>query len=159
MNNEVLLTQRGYDELVSELEYLKTEKRREIAEKIKVARGYGDLSENSEYDEAKNEQGLVESKIAELEAKLKLARVIDHETLEKDVVSVGTRVVIRYEDGEEETYDIVGSTEYDPFNGKISDDSPMGAGLKGHRTGEVVSIELPGRKTIHVTIKHVEIHR
>ncbi len=159
MNNEVLLTQRGYEELVNELENLKTVKRREIAEKIKIARGYGDLSENSEYDEAKNEQGLVESKIAELEAKLKVARVIDHDDLEKGVVGVGTKVEVEYEDGSRETYFIVGSTEYDPLNGKISDDSPIGAALNGHRTGETVLVELPTKTTIHLKIRHVEIHR
>lgn len=159
MDNEVLLTQKGYDELVKELEYLKNEKRQELAEKIKVARGYGDLSENSEYDDAKNEQGLVEAKIAEMEEKLKYAKVVDHETIEKDVVGVGTKVVVEYDDGSEETFYIVGSTEYDPLNGRISDDSPIGIGLKGHRAGETVPIELPGKKTIHLKIKHIEIHK
>lgn len=159
MAKEVLLTQSGYDDLVKELEYLKTEKRRELAEKIKVARGFGDLSENSEYDEAKNEQGLVEQRIMELEATIKNAKIVDKSNMAKNVVGVGVHVVVENEAGVESAYDIVGSTEFDPLHGKISEDSPVGAALKGHKTGETVAVDLPTGKTIHLTIKKVTIHR
>ncbi len=159
MAKEVLLTQTGYDSLVQELEYLKTEKRRELAEKIKIARGFGDLSENSEYDEAKNEQGLVEQRIIELEATLKNAKIVNKDNMAKNTVGVGVHVVVVDEDGFEDEYDIVGSTEFDPLNGKISEDSPVGAALKGHKTGETVTVELPTGSTIKLTIKSVEIDR
>lgn len=159
MAKEVLLTQSGYDDLVKELEYLKTEKRRELAEKIKVARGFGDLSENSEYDEAKNEQGLVEQRIMELETTIKNAKIVDKSNMAKNVVGVGVHVVVENEAGVESAYDIVGSTEFDPLHGKISEDSPVGAALKGHKTGETVAVDLPTGKTIHLTIKKVTIHR
>lgn len=159
MAKEVLLTQTGYDDLVNELEYLKTEKRRELAEKIKVARGFGDLSENSEYDEAKNEQGLVEQRIMELEATIKNAKIVTKENLDKGTVGVGVHVVIEDEDGFEEAYDIVGSTEFDPLNGKISEDSPVGMALKGHKTGDVVTVDLPTGSSLKLKIKHVTVHR
>lgn len=159
MAKEVLLTQSGYDDLVKELEYLKTEKRRELAEKIKVARGFGDLSENSEYDEAKNEQGLVEQRIMELETTIKNAKIVDKSNMAKNVVGVGVHVVVENEAGVESAYDIVGSTEFDPLHGKISEDSPVGAALRGHKTGETVAVDLPTGKTIHLTIKKVTIHR
>ena len=148
MNKEVVMTYAGLRAVEEELENLKTVKRKEVAEKIKVARGYGDLSENSEYDEAKNEQGFVESRIAELEKMLKHARVIDESELSDDVVRVGSHVTIKDEDGEVEEYDIVGSTEADPMNGKISDESPVGAALIGHQTGEHVEIVLPNGVTV-----------
>ena len=122
-----------------------------------MARGYGDLSENSEYDEAKNEQGFVESRIAELEKMLKHARVIDESELSTDTVSVGSHVVIRDEDGDTDEYDIVGSTEADPVNGKISDESPVGAALIGHSAGDKVEITLPSGAI--VTYEVVEIGR
>ena len=156
---EVLLTQTGYDSLVEELEYLKTEKRRELAEKIKVARGFGDLSENSEYDEAKNEQGLVEQRILELEATLKHARIVNKDNMDRNTVSVGVHVVVENEDGTEEAYDVVGSTEFDPLNGKISEDCPVGIAMKGHKAGETVVVELPTGHTKKLKIKSVEIHR
>lgn len=157
MNKEVVMTYAGLRAVEEELENLKTVKRKEVAEKIKVARGYGDLSENSEYDEAKNEQGFVESRIAELEKMLKHARVIDENELSNDVVSVGSHVVIRDEDGEAEEYDIVGSTEADPMNGKISDESPVGAALIGHAAGDRVEIALPSG--VSVVYEVVEIGR
>lgn len=159
MAKEIELTQDGYDALVKELEYLKTEKRREIAEKIKVARGYGDLSENAEYDAAKDEQGHVEQRIMELERTVKNAKIMNKGAVTKGTVSVGTKVTVVDEDGDEETYSIVGSTEYDPLNGKISDDSPVGRALKGHKTGETVTVELPTGKTMQLTIKKVVINR
>ncbi len=157
MNKEVVMTYAGLRAIEEELENLKTVKRKEVAEKIKVARGYGDLSENSEYDEAKNEQGFVESRIAELEKMLKHARVIDESELSTDTVSVGSHVVIRDEDGDTDEYDIVGSTEADPVNGKISDESPVGAALIGHSAGDKVEITLPSGAI--VTYEVVEIGR
>ena len=148
MEKEIVMTYAGLRALEDELEQLKTVKRKEVAEKIKVARGYGDLSENSEYDEAKNEQGLVEGRIALLEKMLKHARVVTEDELSNDRVSVGSHVMIRDEDGEEEEYDITGSAESDPMNGKISDASPIGAALIGHSEGDVVEIALPSGMTV-----------
>ena len=159
MAKEVLLTQSGYEALVKELEYLKTEKRAEVAENIKIARGYGDLSENSEYDEAKNEQGLVEQRILELEATIKNAKIVSKENMDVSKVGVGVHVIVVDEDGFEEAYDIVGSTEYDPLNGKISEDCPVGLALRGHKTGETVNVELPTGATMKLTIKEVVIKR
>ena len=148
VNKEVVMTYAGLRALEDELENLKTVKRKEVAEKIKVARGYGDLSENSEYDEAKNEQGLVESRIAELEKRLKHARVIDESELSNDSISVGSHVKIKDEDGDEEEYDITGSTEADPLEGKISDESPIGSALIGHGVGDKVVVTLPNGNTV-----------
>lgn len=157
MAKEVVeLTREGYDKLVAELEYLKTEKRDEIAEKIKVARGYGDLSENAEYDAAKDEQGHVEQRILEIEAQLKVAVIIDSSSRGRGVIGVGSTVTVEYATGKEATYMIVGSTEYDPIHGKISDDSPIGAALKGHKTGDTVSVDLPIGTTATLTVKKVE---
>ena len=155
MSKEILLTQTGYDDLVKELEYLKTEKRAAIAEQIKVARGYGDLSENSEYDEAKNEQGLVEQKINELEYTLKHAKIVNKEEMKANGINVGSHVVVVDEDDFEEEYDIVGATEFDPFNNKISLESPIGAALVGKKAGEVAEVILPTGAKMHLTIKSV----
>lgn len=143
LNKEIVMTKSGYAAVEAELEQLKTVKRKEVAEKIKVARGYGDLSENSEYDEAKNEQGMLESRIAELEKMLKHARVLDSTEIDSSVVSVGSHVKIQDEDGDTDEYDITGSTEADPLNGLISDESPVGAALLGHSAGDKVEITLP----------------
>ena len=141
---EFLLTQEGYDNLVSELEYLKTEERYAIAERIKVALGFGDLSENSEYDEAKNAQAANESKIAELEEKVKYARIIDESEIDTKIVQVGNIVkVLDMEYNEEETYTIVGSTEVDLSQGKISNESPVGQALLGKKKNEVVEVKAP----------------
>ena len=155
MSKEILLTQTGYDDLVKELDYLKTEKRADIAEKIKVARGYGDLSENSEYDEAKNEQGLVEQKINELEYTIKHARIVNKEDMNANGINVGSHVVVVDEDNFEEEYDIVGATEFDPFNNKISLESPIGAALVGKKAGEVAEVILPTGAKMQLTIKSV----
>lgn len=137
------VTEEGREALEKELDYLKVVRRKEVAEKIKVARGYGDLSENSEYDEAKNEQGMLESRIAELEKMLKHARVLDSADIDTSVISVGSHVKIQDEDGDMDEYDITGSTEADPLNGRISDESPVGAALLGHSAGDKVEITLP----------------
>ena len=143
LNKEIVMTKSGYAAVETELDELKTVKRKEVAEKIKVARGYGDLSENSEYDEAKNEQGMLESRIAELEKMLKHARVLDSADIDTSVISVGSHVKIQDEDGDTDEYDITGSTEADPLNGRISDESPVGAALLGHSAGDKVEITLP----------------
>ena len=141
---EVLLTQEGYDNLEKELEYLVTEKRAEIAERIKVALGFGDLSENSEYDEAKNAQAANETKIAELENKLRYARIIDESEIDTKTVQVGNTVkVLDMEFNEEEVYTIVGSTEVDLSQNKISNESPIGAALMGAKKGQIVEAQAP----------------
>ena len=142
---EVLLTQEGYDNLEKELEYLKTEKRTEISERIKVALGFGDLSENSEYDEAKNAQASNEIKIAELENKLRYARIIDESEIDTKTVQVGNRVkVLDMEYNEEVEYTIVGSTEVDLSQNRISNESPIGAALLGAKKNQVVEAQTPG---------------
>lgn len=140
----VFLTYEGLKERERELEYLKTEKRKEISEKIKVALGFGDLSENAEYDEAKNEQAEVELKIVKLEKMLKNAKVIDEEDISTDIVSMGIKVkVFDIDMEEEEIYNIVGSEEADPMNNKISDESPVGKALLGAKIGDTVTVEAP----------------
>ncbi len=144
MAKEILLTDEGLKKLEEELESLKTQKRKEVAEKIKEARSFGDLSENSEYDEAKNEQAMVEARIAELEAILKHVKIVDEDELDTDVVNIGSKVkVLDVAYNEEAIYQLVGSTETDPVNGKISDESPVGKALIGHRVGEEVEVEAP----------------
>lgn len=142
---EVLLTQEGYDNLEKELEYLKTEKRTEISERIKVALGFGDLSENSEYDEAKNAQASNEMKIAELENKLRYARIIDESEIDTKTVQVGNKVkILDMEYDEELEYTIVGSTEVDLSQNKISNESPIGSALLGAKKNQVVEAQTPG---------------
>lgn len=142
---QIFLTDEGLHKLEQELEELKTVKRKEIAATIKVALSFGDLSENSEYDEAKNEQAIVEARIAELEAMLKQVVVLDEDDLSTDEVSVGSKVkVMDVEFDEEEVYQIVGSTEADPASGRISDESPVGKALLGGKVGDVVEAEVPG---------------
>jgi transcription elongation factor GreA len=142
---EVLLTQEGYDNLEKELEYLKTEKRTEISERIKVALGFGDLSENSEYDEAKNAQAANETKIAELENKLRYARIIDESEIDTKTVQVGNIVkLLDMEYNEELEYTIVGSTEVDLSQNKISNESPIGSSLLGRKKNEIVEAQTPG---------------
>ena len=136
MAQEIVMSAAGLQAIKEELEYLKTVRRKELAEEIKEARSHGDLSENSEYDEAKNTQGLVENRITELEQMIKNVRVIDESELSVDSVSVGTHVTIQMEDEEPEEYDIVGRTEADPFKGKISDESPVGHALLGKAVGD-----------------------
>ena len=139
-----VMTYEGVKKLEEELEYLKTVKRKEITEKIKVALGYGDLSENSEYDEAKNDQAFTEGRIIQLENMLKNAVVVDENEIPKDKVSVGSIVkVMDYEFDEEVEYTIVGSAEADPMNFKISNESPVGSALIGKKVGDVVEVAVP----------------
>ena len=142
---EFLLTQEGYDKLEKELEFLKTEKRTEISERIKVALGFGDLSENSEYDEAKNAQAENEMKIAELENKLRYAKIINEAEIDTKTVQVGNKVKIYDMEFEEELeYTIVGSTEVNLAENKISNESPIGKALLGAKKNQVVEAETPG---------------
>ena len=143
-SEEVLLTQEGYDKLEQELEYLKTTQRTEIAGRIKVALGYGDLSENSEYDEAKNAQEMNENKITELENKLRHAKIIDSSEIDTKTVQVGNTVEVLDMDFDENvTYTIVGSTEVDLAQNKISNESPIGSALLGAKKGQVVEAKIP----------------
>ena len=162
MAKEVVVTHEGYKKLEEELDTLKTVKRSEIAEKIKVARGYGDLSENAEYDAAKEEQAVVEARIADLEATLKVARIMDDSDLSLDTVSIGMHVHILAEGDEPdeaEEYDITGSTEADIDQGRISDESPVGAALIGHKTGDKVDVTLPNGNILEYTILGVSRSR
>jgi len=144
MAKQIILTDEGLRTLEKELEFLKIVKRKEIAERIKTARDFGDLSENSEYDEAKNDQAKIENRIIEIEAMLKTASIIDESSLSVDTVSVGsTFVVLDMELNEEIKYKIVGSAEADPRKGKISDESPIGKALVGKKVGEVAVVEAP----------------
>ncbi len=141
---EVILTKEGYDKLEEELNFLKTEKRAEIADRIKVALGFGDLSENSEYDEAKNAQAENEVRIAELENKLRHAKIIDEKEIDTETVQIGNIVkVLDVEFDEKIEYTIVGSTEVDLTSNKISNESPLGSALLGARKNEVVEVNAP----------------
>ncbi len=153
MAKTIKLTDEGLKKLEDELEYLKTEGRKDIAEKIKVARGYGDLSENSEYDEAKNEQAKIEARIVELEAMLKNVEIISG-TETTDIVQLGSKVkVLDVEFDEECEYQIVGSPEADVKKGLISDESPVGRALIGHKAGEQVVAEAPSGEIVFKIIE------
>ena len=153
MAQEIKMSASGLKAMQDELEYLKTVRRKELAEEIKEARSHGDLSENSEYDEAKNTQGLVENRITELEQMVKNAVIIDESELSVDSVSVGTHVSIKMiGDDEAEEYDIVGRTEADPITGKISDESPVGHALLGKAVGEKAEVLLPSGQTVEYEV-------
>ena len=146
---KVVLTYEGLKKMEEELEDLKLVRRKEVAEKIKEARGQGDLSENAEYDAAKEEQGEIETRIVQLEKMLRNAEVIDEDEVSADIISVGSKVVLYDKEFEEEVeYTIVGSAEADPMEGRISNESPVGKGLLGHRIGETVTIEAPDGEVI-----------
>lgn len=157
MAKQIVVTSEGLRKLEEELEQLKTVKRKEIAEKIKQALSFGDLSENSEYDEAKNEQAMVEARILSLEEMLKNVKVLDEEDISTDMVSMGCRIkVLDVEFDEEITYTVVGSTEADPNQFKISDESPVGKALLGARVGETVEVEVPAGT---ISLKILEISK
>ncbi|MBR2604787.1 MAG: transcription elongation factor GreA [Clostridia bacterium] len=142
---EIWLTEREVEKRRQKLDYLKGERRLEIAEMLKIARGFGDLSENAEYDAAKNEQAKNEYDIAVLEDELQHVHIIDETTLASGGVNIGTSVTVRNaKNGFETTYQIVGTTEADPRKGKISNESPIGAALIGHKAGEKVDVHTPG---------------
>ena len=156
-NKEIILTKEGMQKLKDELDYLKSTKRQEVAEKIKVARGFGDLSENAEYDEAKNEQAEVEARINTIIDMLKYARILDESEIVSDEVSLGSKVKIYDVEFEEEIeYIIVSTTEADPANNKLSQESPVGKALMHGKVGDVVKAETPGGE---VEFKILEISR
>lgn len=145
MNKKIVVTENGLKALEEELEQLKTVRRKEVSDKIRVARSYGDLSENSEYDEAKNEQAIVEARIADLEVMLKNVEILDETELDTESVSLGSTVKIHDEEFNEDIeYTVVGSTEADLDNNKISDESPIGKSLLGKKVGDIAEAVLPG---------------
>lgn len=153
MAEQLIMTREGYEELVKELQTLKTERRAEISEKIKIARGFGDLSENSEYDEAKNEQAIVEARIVVLEKQLKHVKIVDKSALDNDSVAIGTTVTIRdMEFGDEMTYRFVNSIESSSDFDTITDESPVGKALLHHKIGDVVKVTIPSGAVIEYEI-------
>jgi transcription elongation factor GreA len=141
---EALITREGLDKLKSEIEHLSTVKRREVAERIKEAREFGDISENSEYDDAKNEQALLEQRIAQLEERLRRATLIDESSINTESVGVGVRVHVKdQKSGDSRKFTIVGPTEANPAEEKLSNESPIGRALLGHKRGDVVTVDVP----------------
>ena len=151
---ELIMTSEGFKKLQEELEYLKTEGRDQAAEKIRVARGFGDLSENSEYDEAKNDQALLEARIAELEVQLKHVKILDESEMNSDHVHIGSKVRVEA-GGKEYTYIISGATEANPFEGRISDESPVGKAVMGLKVGEKGEAILPNGTTVIYTVLEI----
>lgn len=159
LSKQILMTVEGHAELKKELEELRTVKRKEISDKIRVARGFGDLSENSEYDEAKNEQAIVEAKIATLEEQLKNARLIEKDQISTEVVSIGTSVTIYDQEFDEEmTYRIASSVESHHSNQEsITDESPVGKALLGHKVGDIVEVLVPNGSTVRFKIIDISL--
>jgi transcription elongation factor GreA len=141
---DVILTKEGYQKLKDEIEYLSTDRRREVADRIKTAREFGDIAENAEYDDAKNEQAMLEARIAKLEERLAAARVIEKRDIAKDVVSIGSKVRLRDVDAKQTIeYHIVGSAEANPAEYKLSNESPVGQAILGKKKGETVEVKTP----------------
>ena len=157
MPKDVILTPEGLEKLKEELEELTTTKRREVAERIKDAREYGDISENSEYDDAKNEQAMLESRILTLEEKLRSATVVSAKDLKGDSVSVGTTVHIKDEAGKKVKYSIVGSAEANPAESKLSNESPVGRALIGRKRNDVVSVQVPRGPARKLQITKIDV--
>jgi len=158
MQRDVLLTPEGLDKLKEEIEHLSTVKRREVAERIKEAREFGDISENSEYDDAKNEQAMLEARIASLEEKLRSASVIKASELDSNVVRVGSQVSVKDEgSGKSLKYTIVGSTEANPAENRLSNESPVGKGLLGRKKGDTVKVTLPNGKVRELKITKIDV--
>ncbi len=157
MQKDVLLTPEGLENLKKEIEFLSTTKRREVAERIKEAREFGDISENSEYDDAKNEQAMLEARIMTLEDKLRSASVIDAKELSADVVRVGSQVQVTDDKSKKLTYIIVGSTEANPSENKLSNESPVGKALVGRKQGDKVKVTLPSGKQRELTVDKIEV--
>ena len=158
MQRDVLLTPEGLDKLKDEIEHLSTVKRREVAERIKEAREFGDISENSEYDDAKNEQAMLEARIASLEEKLRSASVIDASELDSNVVRVGSLVSVKDEgSGKSLKYTIVGSTEANPSENRLSNESPVGKALLGRKKGDSVKVTLPNGKNRELKITKIDV--
>jgi transcription elongation factor GreA len=157
MPREVVLTREGYEKLKTEIDYLRGEKRREVAERIKEAREFGDIAENAEYDHAKNEQAMLEARISGLEEKLRSATIVDDSKVGKDVVSVGARVRVKdQKSGKSVAYQIVGSAEADPSENKLSNESPVGRALLGRKRGEVVTVPVPRGPSRKLKITKIE---
>ena len=158
MQRDVLLTPEGLDKLKDEIEHLSTVRRREVADRIKEAREFGDISENSEYDDAKNEQAMLEARIASLEEKLRSASVIDAAQLDSNVVRVGSLVSVKDEgSGKSLKYTIVGSTEANPSENRLSNESPVGKGLLGRKNGDTVKVQLPTGKNRELKITKIDV--
>src|SRR3954447_8171772 len=157
MQKDVILTPEGLENLKKEIEYLSTEKRREVAERIKEAREFGDISENSEYDDAKNEQAMLEARIATLEDKLRSASVIDASELDSNVVRVGSAVNVKDDRGKSLQYTIVGSTEADPSQNRLSNESPVGKALLGRKNGDSVKVQLPNGQSRELKITKIDV--
>ena len=158
VDREIILTPEGFQRLKEEVEYLSSVKRDEVAERIRAARDFGDISENSEYDDAKNEQAMLESRIASLEDKLRSASVIDPSELSQDVVKVGSLVSVKDEgSGKALKYTIVGSTEANPSENRLSNESPVGKGLLGRKKGDTVKVQLPNGKNRELKITKIDV--
>jgi transcription elongation factor GreA len=157
MARETVLTPEGLEELKIRIQYLRGERRREVAERIKEAREFGDITENSEYDDAKNEQAMLEKQISDLEDKLASARVIDENDVDTDVVSVGATVHVKDQKTEKSTkFKIVGSAEANPAEQRLSNESPVGRALLGHKRGETVTVPVPRGPARKLKITKIE---
>ena len=157
MARETLLTPEGYEKLKAEIEDLRTTKRREVAERIKEAREFGDISENAEYDDAKNEQAMLEQRIMQLQERLRAAQVVDAKDVSTDAVGVGSVVNIKDEKGGSLKFTIVGSAEANPAENKLSNESPVGKALMGRKRGEEVSVALPNGKKRKFKITKIDV--
>ena len=156
MPKDVILTPEGLEKLKEELEELSTVRRREVADRIKEAREFGDISENSEYDDAKNEQAMLETRILQLEENLRSASVVTPEDVDTDIVQVGNAVTVKFDDGKPQTFTIVGSAEADPPR-KLSNVSPVGKALMGKQKGDSVTINLPNGSTRTAKITKIDV--
>ena len=157
MARETVLTPEGLKELKAKIDYLSGNRRREVAERIKEAREFGDISENAEYDDAKNEQAMLEKQISDLEEKLRNARVIDAKSVDTDVVSVGVTVHVKDQKTDKSSkYRIVGSAEADPAESKLSNESPVGKALLGHKRGETITVSVPRGPARKLKITKIE---
>jgi transcription elongation factor GreA len=158
MPKDTILTPEGLEKLKTELEHLSHERRAEVAQRIKEAREFGDISENSEYDDAKNEQAMLEARIAQLEEKLRGAQVIDASDIETDVVRVGSQVHVKDQgSGKSEVFTIVGSAEADPSQKRLSNESPVGKALLGHKRNDIVTVHLPNGKTRDLKVTKIDV--
>jgi transcription elongation factor GreA len=158
MQKDVILTPEGLDKLKQEIEYLSTTKRREVAERIKEAREFGDISENSEYDDAKNEQMMLEQRIAQLEERLRSAQVVDPSDISTDAVQVGSVVSVKDEKtGKSSKFTIVGSAEANPAESKLSNESPVGRALMGRKRNDVVSVQVPRGPARKLKITKIDV--
>ena len=157
MPREVILTPQGLEELKAKIEHLSNERRQEVAERIKEARSFGDISENSEYDDAKNEQAMLEARIAALEEKLRSATVIDASDLGTDVVRVGSIVHVKDEGGKSTKYTIVGSAEAKPLENRLSNESPVGRALMGRKRNETVAVQVPRGPARKLKITKIDV--